>query len=71
MKANRATSRIGFLMMSIAMMFKHPVENAQDIKKTSRELHYATGGWNAEFHPKKTKFKGYMRDKSWIKRHKN
>ena len=61
---NRSNFRIAFLMTAIAGMIKNPLPDMKELKSTKRELHFAMGGGNAEFHPKRTKRKGYMNSKS-------
>lgn len=45
-------------------MMQHPLDFIDELKGSRREFHNAIGGFNPEFHPKRTKFKGYMRNKS-------
>lgn len=52
------------MLASIATMMQHPLDFIDELKGSRREFHNAIGGFNPEFHPKRTKFKGYMRNKS-------
>ena len=56
MKISRFMGLFGTLLLS-SLFKSHPEEKAH-----FRGINYASGGYNPEFHPKRTKFKGWMRE---------
>jgi hypothetical protein len=67
MKANKSFSMRTMLLRAIASLFHSndlkPEDKSAQLKNLNRQYHYSGGGGNPEFHPKRTKFKGYMRNK--------
>ena len=53
---NRSKSMISMLFAAIASGLL--LNDTTKVSKSRRELHFALGGGNAEFHPKRTKRKG-------------
>lgn len=67
MKANKSLSMRMMLFSAIASLFHandlKPEDKQHQLKNLNRQYHYSGGGGNPEFYPKRTKFKGYMRNK--------
>jgi hypothetical protein len=54
---NSTRPRMMILFAAIASMLSNPLGNQKELKNARREVHFMTGGGNAEFHPQHKKFK--------------
>ncbi len=64
MRNSSSISKIGSILGAIAHLIRHPlgVDGDKKIQSLKREYHYAIGGGNPEFHPRRTRFKGWQRE---------
>jgi len=62
MKPNKSNLRIGFLFHAIASLLANPLPNNQQLGRYRRELHFASGGSNPIYFPKRKKLKGWQKE---------